>query len=166
MDNLFTLIAIVIVVVSVVRKIKAKQKSSAGAAAPAGGWVTKLHAFFADIQRQIEQKSSVGPADASAWRQLMEGDSQADSLEDLDLEEEETPPAPKKMPPVSPGRVQKIRSDQKQTIPGAPQRSALGFEKRAPLKVARNRAELRKAVIWSEIFGPPVSLKDQQSGHR
>jgi hypothetical protein len=166
MDNLFTLIAIIIVVVSVVRKIKAQQKSPSGATAPGGGWITKLNAFLADIQRKMEQQPSGRATGASGWDQLLDGGSQANSLEDLEFEEEEIPPSPPPMPIVTPSRAYKNRSDNQQIIPAGPRRSARCSEKQPLLRVARNRAALRKAVVWSEILGPPVALKNSRSGGR
>jgi hypothetical protein len=45
MDNIITLIVILIALGSIFSKLKAKQKTKQGATPPDGGWLTKLKAF-------------------------------------------------------------------------------------------------------------------------
>jgi hypothetical protein len=72
MDNIITLIVIFIVLGSITRKLKARQKAKQGATPPDGGWLTKLKAALADIQRQIEQQSKGRTSGASGWDQFMD----------------------------------------------------------------------------------------------
>ena len=171
MDNIFTLIVIFIVIGSIVRKFKAQQKAKQGATPPDGGWLTKLKAGLADIQRQIEQQSKGRTSGASGWDQLLRGgepySSQSDAdeaaLDDRVFEEAQTQPHPKKMPPAAPVRAQTIRSD---NVPGVKRRKAMHARQPSCARMAVSRAELRKALIWAEILGPPVALRDQSGGRR
>jgi len=173
MDNIITLIVIFIVLGSITRKLKTRQKAKQeGATPPDGGWLTKLKAALADILRQIEQQSKGRTNSVSGWDQLLRGGQPYSSQPDLDeaapdalvFEEEQTQPHPKKMPPAAPGRDQTIRLDKTQVVPGAKRRKALHAGQPSSATMAVSRADLRKAVIWAEILGPPVALRDQRGG--
>lgn len=175
MDTIITLIVIAIMVVSVISQIKAKQKAKPGAKpSNTGGWVAKLNTFIADIQKKIDEQSKESSPGLAEWRQLMDGgnagisqtDVPDDSLGDLVFEEDDVPVLPEKKPPVRPVRAQAKPSDKKPVIPDAPQRPALRARKTTLSTMAGNRADLRRAVIWSEILGPPVALKDQPGNRR
>jgi len=168
MDNIVTLIVIFIVLGSIIRKFKAQQKAKQGATPPDGGWLTKLKAALADLQRQIEQQSKGRTSGASAWDHLLDGgephssqpDADEAALDDRVFEEAQTQPHPKKMPPAAPVRAQTIRSDKTQGMPGVRRRKAVHAGQPSCAPMAVSRADLRKAVIWAEILGPPVALRD------
>ena len=174
MDNIVTLIVIIIVVLSIFSKLKARRKTQPGATPLVGGWVTKLKALLTDIQRQIEQQSKDRTTGASGWDQFLDdgetfstpSDADAEALDDRMFEQSQTQPPPKRMPPAAPVRSQTSRSDRIQLPPGAPRQKALHAGKPSRTFMAASRADLRKAVIWSEILGPPVALRDQRSGRR
>jgi hypothetical protein len=174
MDNIVTLIVIFIVLGSVIRKFKGEQKTKKGATPPDGGWLTKLKDALADIQRQIEQQSKGPTSGASGWDQLLRGgepySSQPDAgeaaLDDPVFEDAQTPPHPEKMEPATPVRAQAIRSDKAQVVPGVKRRKAVHAGQPSCAPMAVSRADLRKAVIWAEILGPPVALRDQSGGRR
>ena len=174
MDNIVTLIVIIIAVWSIFRKLKARRKTQPGATPLVDGWIAKFKALTADIQRQIEQQSKDRTSGASGWDQLLDGgetfstpsDADAEALDDRMVEDAQTQPRPKKRPPAAPVRSQTSRSDRIQLVPGAPRQKALHAGKPSRTFMAASRADLRKAVIWSEILGPPVALRDQRSGRR
>ena len=174
MDNIITLIVIFIVLGSMIRKLKARQKAKQGATSKGANWITKLNAFLADIQRQIEQQSKGRSSGASGWDHLLDGGEpyrsqpEADeaALDDRVFEEVPTPPHPKKMPPAAPVRAQTIRSDKTRAVPGVTRRRALHAGQPSCAPMAVSRAGLRQAVIWAEILGPPVALRDQRGGRR
>ena len=169
MDNVITLIVILIAVWSILTKLKAKRKKRSGAKPAHFGWIATLKAFLSDIQRQIEEQSKNRTGDASGWDRFLD-ESQTDSastdvneavLDDRVLADVQTVTEPKKMPPTRPVRVQPPRSDRTQFVPAAPRPKASPVG-RLPRKImVANRADLRQAVIWSEILGPPVALRDQ-----
>ena len=172
MDNIITLIVIFIVLGSITRKLKARQNAKQGATPPDGGWLTKLKDALADIQRQIEQQSKGRTSGASGWDQLLRGgqpyssqpDADEAALDDRVFEEAQKQPYPKKMPPAAPVRAQTIRSDKTQGMPGVRRRKAVHVGQPSCAPMAVSRADLRKAVIWAEILGPPVALRDQRGG--
>ncbi|MBR9984809.1 MAG: hypothetical protein KFF68_02755 [Desulfosarcina sp.] len=174
MKNVITLIVILIAVWSMVNKYKAKRKKGSGAKPAPGSWVTKLKGFLADIQRQIEQQSKDRSGNASGWdRFLDDGETHRSSsdgddlvLDDRVLTEAQTQPPAKKIPPVAPVRGQTFRSDKTQVDPGALRRRALTDGKPSRTFMAASRADLRNAVVWSEILGPPMALRDQRRGQR
>ena len=174
MENIVTLILIFIALWSIFRKFKAQRKTKQGATLPGGGWVTKLNVFLTDIQRKIEQQSKDRTTGASGWDQFLDdgegfsspSDADEAALDDMVFEETKTPPHTKKMPPAAPVRAQTSRSDKTQAIPGVPRRKAVHAGQPSCAPMAVSRADLRKAVIWSEILGPPVALRDQRGGRR
>lgn len=170
MENIFTLIVIIIAVFSVFSKLKGKQKTQTG-----GAWVTKFRAFLTDIQRKVEQQSKDHTAGASGWDRLLDSGETFRSPSDADeaapddqvLVEAETQPPAKRMPPEAPLRIQQtLPSDTTRLVPAAQRRRAFHAGKRSHSFRAAGRADLRKAVIWSEILGPPIALRDRRSGRR
>jgi hypothetical protein len=174
MDIVITLIVIAIAVWSMVSRYKAQRKKQPSATPLAGGWITTLKAFLTNIQRQIEQQSKNRTGDASGWDRFLD-DSQTNSystdlneaaLDDRVLTKAQTQPPSKKIQPVVPIRVQTPRSDKTQMDPGALRSRAIPAGKPSRAFIAASRADLRNAVIWSEILGPPMALRDQHSGQR
>ena len=174
MENIVTLILIFIALWLISRKFKAQQKTKQGATSKGGNWITRLNAFLADIQRKIEQQSKDRTTGASGWDQFLDdgeefgspSDADEAALDDLVFEEAQTPPHPKKMPPALPVRARTTPSDNTRFDPGVQRCKALHAGKPSCASMAASRAELRKAVIWSEILGPPVALRDQRGGRR
>jgi len=174
MENIFSLIVIIIMVFSVFSKLKAKLKTKQGTTPKGGGWFTKLNALLSDIKHKIEQQAKEGAAGASGWDQLLDGGEEFSSpsdadeavLGDLVFEEAETPPHTKKMPPEAPVRAQTTRSDKTQRVPCVTGRKAVFAGKPSYTSMVASRADLRKAVIWAEILGSTVALRDQFGGRR
>ena len=170
MENIVTLIVIIIAGLSIFSKLKAKQKTQ-----PGGAWVTKLRVFLTDIQRKIEQQSKDHTAGASGWDRLLDigetfkspSDADEEALYDRVLVEAETQTATKRMTPEAPVRIQQTSpSDTTQLVPDAQRLKALHNGKPSRTFMAASRANLRKAVIWSEILGPPLALRDRHNGRR
>jgi len=175
MENMFTPILIFIVLWSIFRKLKAQQKAKSGATSKGGNWITRLNDFLADIQRKIEQQSKDRTTGASGWDQFLDdgeefgspSDVDEAALDDLVFEEAQAQPHLKKMAPVAHVRAQTIRSDKTQVVPGGvTRRKAVHAGQPSCAPMAVSRADLRKAVIWAEILGPPVALRDQRVGVR
>ncbi len=159
MENIITLIIIVITVISVINQIKTKTQPKVKKA----GLITRLNNYLTDLQRQLEQQTRSRSTNEFEWDQLIEEEElvhpREDSLEDLVLLEEKEPP-----PPPTPARRKTDRPHQRQLhvkarpkIKDQPRRRSMrsGFS-----KTARHRARLRQAIVWSEILGKPVGLRD------
>ena len=174
MENMLTPILIFIALWSIFRKFKAHQKAKPGATSKGGNWIARLNDFLAEAQKKIEQQSKDRTSGASGWDQLLDGDepyrSQPDAdeaaLDDLVFEGVQTQPHPKKMPPAATVRAQTIRSNKNQVVPSVTRGKAAHAGQPSCAPMAVSRADLRKAVIWAEILGPPVALRDQRSGRR
>jgi Sec-independent protein translocase protein TatA len=173
MDNLITLIFIIIAVLSIFGKIQPKKKADT-ASSNAGGWMAKVNAYLTDLQNKMEQQAKANTSDSSGWDELVEDveeddsvyDSDEYSLEDLVLDEDEPYPAVKKKPPAPPLVKASVRPlDRAEAIVEAQQQPAMRAGKTVSLTAGTKRQDLRKAIILSEILGPPVALRDQ-SGHQ
>lgn len=177
MEDLITVFMIIIIAIwSVLSKIRAKRKAASKAKPPdKAGLVTKLHAFFDDIQKRIEQQAKQGDKDSTGWEQLLgrsktersQTDYEEESLEDLILEYDE-PPAVRKEPPAPPPRRAVLRRpDPIKRVPSdTGMQPGLDAQKPTSTRMFTDRSELHRAVIWSEILGPPVALKDPYGNHR
>jgi len=165
MDDIITLIIVIITVVSAVSKIRSKQKPKSGTKpAPGGELGTRLKAFFAEIQRSFEEQAPKAPSGASRWEGLQNaGQAQAPSArsyelspDDLELEEERPPAAPARKPHVRPA-VTRPKPDAAPPVSCAPAPCA---PEPLAVKGAACPEFLRRAVVWSEILGPPVALRN------
>ena len=165
MDDIITLIIVIITVVSAIGRIRSKQLSKSGAKPASSGELgTKLKAFFAEIQRGFEQQASKSPSGTSRWERLQHAGQSKErpaqsyelSLDDLELEEERPPAAPARKPPVRPAEA---KPQPKAAAPDHPAPESCSPE---PLAVrgAACPEFLRRAVVWSEILGPPVALRN------
>jgi hypothetical protein len=170
MENIVTLIVIMIAVLSLLYKLKVKRKTQ-----PGGSWVRKFRVFLTDIQRKIEQPPKNQTAGASGWDRLLDNgeafrsppDADENALDDQVLLEAETQPVMRRIPPEAPVRIQQISPpDTTQSSLAARRPKALRTGKPSHTFMAASRADLRKAVIWSEILGPPMALRDQHNGRR
>jgi hypothetical protein len=170
MENLITLIVFIIMIVSVVNKFRAKTKPG-GKPAKSGGLMDKLNAILQEVQDNIEQQQRKDSGDPSGWDQVMDEDErpkvrqhypEPDSLNDLMLEEELPPPPPTK---TRPREHRMAGRERKKPVTAAVKHPVPGRKKCRRPGISMRRARLRKAIIWSEILGPPVALR-KRSGDR
>jgi hypothetical protein len=167
MENIVTLIVILIVLWSVISKRRAKKKARRGDAAPPGGsWIARLNTLLTDIQKRLQQQPKTSAGGTFDWRRLLDGEalrSQSDADEaapDEPVFEEMAPSAaPESTPPADPAVARVTRADRTQPVPDTPRREAYQRGKPSFASTAASRSDLRKAVIWSEILGPPVALR-------
>lgn len=168
MDNLITLVVVIIFVVSMLSRIKAAQKPKNDAKRiPPSDLGSKLRTFFAEIQRKMEEQAAGGPASTSRWDELSDGggtrqSSQSDdemSLVDLELAPVEAQPSSPKPVKKPPSRPPMARSQPPEEGPHGGHPGSCKGEP-MPANAASCPDFLRRAVVWSEILGPPVSLRD------
>ncbi len=174
MEDVIMLVVFVIIITasSIFSKLKAKLKKEQAAAPLAGGWTAKINALINAIARQIEQQGADRNTGVSGRDQMLDSgetfnstsDADEESADDWMVEEEDTQPRLKRRSPASPVRAHTIESDKTQFVPDGPLRQALHAGKSSRTFMAASRADLRNAVIWSEILGPPVALRDEHSG--
>lgn len=174
MDNLITLIVIVIAILSFFRKFKAKQKKPSISSAPGSAWLSQLKAFLNDIQKQIERQSRDRSPAGSGWDRLLDSagtdssssDTDETVLEDQLLADAKRQAPPRKVAPAATDRVPPTRLDRTRLPAATALKMDLPAGKPSNTIMAAGRADLRKAVIWSEILGPPIALRNQSSGQR
>ncbi len=160
MEILITLIVIAIIfwkVFSVIRKIfvgkskDGKETSMGQVLRDIGEKIKKeMEARKAKIDQQQQQGRATG------WENLLDPEEiQAEEKQMAELVEI-SPEAP---PPVPGPRVRRIPPERLRTpVPEAPR--PLPEETRGPcLEGTHSPETLRKMIVWSEILGPPVSLR-------
>jgi len=137
-ENLiWTLIFLVYIIYAILKKLRAASKTGKEAAKKkAPGLKEKLE----QIMTQLQQTSG-----------------EEDTLEDLEIVQQEIaqqpmPEAVEKPPPPKPKPV--VRKTHTQTP-----KPAVSPEERPIYDLEPGIRELRKAVVWSEILGPPVALR-------
>jgi hypothetical protein len=160
-----------------VRKDKKKRKSSN--ARRRQGLAARIHAWLTDLQQRIEAQSKNAPKGTFDWEQLI-GRSDLkgpdtppldDAREEIDLDPFKEPPSP--LPEAAPAAASPPPHMPTQPLE-EPDMPAVDIP-RMPIKPRRkpipgvlptNRADLRLAIVWSEILGPPIALRDPFRDHR
>lgn len=169
MENLFPLIFIVIALLSIINKLKKRSKPRRDAKAPEAGWIQKLNAVLADIQQRLQQSPQGGAPGPSPWERLLKGGDlpgspshvPAGARDELEVESVPSAPGPARIRPVAPERAPAARADKTPPVSSGLQAPAASSGKVSVTPAPGSRADLRKAVVWSEILGPPVALKDK-----
>jgi cell division septation protein DedD len=168
MDNIITLVVVIIFVVSTIIRIKAAQKpKNGGKPVPSSDLGKKLKTFFAEIQRKLEEQAAGRPPDSSRWEELSDAGQTSQmsppddemSLEDLELEPVKAQPSSPKPVRKPPSRPAMDRSQPPEERPHGGHPEPCKGEP-MPANAASCPEFLRRAVVWSEILGPPVALRD------
>lgn len=187
-DFLPILFFIIVGILTAVGKSKARKKKKQGSPPKKGGdLITRLNAFLTDVQKRMEAQSKAGPSTGQGgWEQVLGKirpgatrpvPHEEESLDDLVLKEPVIPPAPSEPKPIRRHTMLLVEPEIKPGRPKAaaprpaarvrkappapmPQPAAPAMAGPPPSTISRTRAGLRQAVIWSEIIGPPVALRD------
>ena len=172
MENLITILLFLgIAVFTIIRKVGSKQKAvnKAKPTTPPkqGTLAFKINEFIAKVQERIEAETGQGPSSSAEWRELMDDGmvslQEPETLEDLVIDEVVEPPTqPKRSTTRIPSTPRRKKSPVEPSPVPAPESQA-AFQ--ANQLVPRNQSDLRKAIVWAEIIGPPVALRDRQSHH-
>ncbi|MDF1556319.1 MAG: hypothetical protein P1P84_24850 [Deferrisomatales bacterium] len=155
-----------------VRKGDAKQPGAGPRRAPLGTLLEKLKEKLQEAAEQVDtgKRGQAGNRPANSWKELF-----AEATRKTEPEPGETVPGPHGLAnwPVEPSRVPEatVQSQETAAPPGpeptpvAPARATTapasqGVQVAPTRRPARFGVNLREAVVWSEILGPPVSLRD------
>ena len=174
MENLIPFILFVIVgILSAIGKMrKVKKKKNTDVRKPRG-LTGRIQAWLTDLRQRIETQSRKAPKGQFDWEQLIgrsglktaETTAHDDAFEDMDLDTvQETPsprpnatplvtPPPPHMPSQPPEKPDMMAVD-------PPRMSVKGRRKTITNVLPTSRSDLRQAVVWSEILGPPIALRD------
>jgi len=159
-----------------VKKDKKKKKSANGRGRE--GLAVRIHAWLTDLQKRIETQSKKAPKGKFEWEQLMDRSQlkttdtppHDDTLEDIDLEPvKETPSPPKATPIEAPSQQHTpIEPSEKPDLMAVeiPRMTIKARRKTTPSVLPTSRSDLRQAVVWSEILGPPIALRDPLRDNR
>ena len=172
MEDLITILLFIgITVFTIIRKVSSKQKpgkKGKPTAPPKQGTLTfKINEFIAKVQERIEAETGQEPSSSAQWRELMDDGmvslQEPETLEDLVIEEVVEPPTqPKRSTTRIPSTPRRKKSPvELPPVPISASQAALQANQLLP----RTPSDLRKAVVWAEIIGPPVALRDNQSRH-
>ena len=167
MENLFPLIFIVIALISIIGQIKKRSKPPGAAKASQVGWMQKLNTMLAELQQRLQQPPQGGAPGPSPWERLLKGSGLPDSPPDVpaairdEVQEVKSASRPARVRPVVPGRAPAAGRDKIPPVATAPPTLVASVAKGSATPLPRSRADLRKAVIWSEILGSPVALRDK-----
>ncbi len=120
--------------------------------------------FLKDLTEQMQQQMEAPKADTkegrSAWEQIL----------GREIEEEPVEPIPVPPPPPKPPKPKKTGERVPRPAPSPAAKAAVGRETAKAVspppgmnlgEAAPSVDELRNAVIWSEILGKPVGLRDE-----
>jgi hypothetical protein len=170
MENLFPLIFIVIALLSIIGKLKKRPRAPETKASEVG-WIQKLNALLADVQQRLQQPPQDGASGQSPWERLLKGADLSGSQPDGPAARDVEPvadavtgsPRPARNRPMAPVRATvAARMDKTAPVVTAVRTPAAAFAKGSVSSLRGRRADLRNAVVWSEILGPPVALKDKR----
>jgi hypothetical protein len=110
------------------------------------GWKKKLDDFLARAKEEMNETRQVGATTDTVWDRFLSQES--DESEPL---EDEAPPV-KTEPIIKPEPVA-VDKRKRATVD-----SATGIPLRKE-ESSRRSVDLKKAVVWAEILGPPVALR-------
>ncbi len=182
MESLIFLLVLLIIIIANIAKMKKKLKESAPSGQKMqGGWKQNLKDMLAEMQKEARTSPQQGQESVSegrrpsAWEDLMPPEVSAE-----DKQEKPGPPPEARAPaaqepgPAARGRTLiESRSRQGQT----PESRIGKTERRAPAPPVEKPAsghrlqrrtmrisgqDLRRGIIWYEILGPPMSLRDPE----
>ncbi|MCF8026156.1 MAG: hypothetical protein K9J79_10690 [Desulfobacteraceae bacterium] len=180
METLIFLLVILFIIIINIARIQKKSRDSTRAEQE-GGWKKNLKDLLAEMQGQTQpslkegQKRPSGHGRSAGWEDLMAAEEP--------YEEKPEPAAPAAEPPSpsqrKPGLAQRSRTliESRSQEGWTPEARIGKTEKRAPappvagpaskargrsMRLQISRGELRRAIIWYEVVGPPMSLRDPE----
>lgn len=157
---LFFFIIFFVVVFKILNGIRKFVFSKGAKEGKASTWKDFLKDLTDQLQQQMEaQKADTGEG-RSAWEQIL----------GREFEEEPMAATPLPPPPPEPPKPRQTRERIPRHAPSPVDKTAVGKEKPKPVsatpglrfgEAAPSVEELRNAVIWSEILGKPVGLREE-----
>jgi hypothetical protein len=168
------LLFVVFGILSVLGKVrKDKKKRKRAKVQGRQGLAVRIHAWLTDLQKRIEAQSKKAPKGTFDWEQLIDGSRlkrtdtapHDDARADIDLDPVEETPSPLSKPaPVgaSPHSHMPTKPLDKpdMTAVDIPRMTIKAERKPISSVLPTSRSDLRQAVVWSEIIGPPIALRD------
>jgi hypothetical protein len=173
------LLFVIFGILSVIGKVrKNKKKRRSATARERQGLAVRIHAWLTDLQQRIEAQSKKAPKGQFDWEQLigrsdLKGpDTPPDEAPaDIDLDTVKKTPSPRPKarptatspPPHMPTRP--LEKPERMAV-DIPRMTIKAERKPMPSVLPTSRSGLRQAIVWSEIIGPPIALRDPFGDHR
>jgi hypothetical protein len=137
------------------------------------GLAVRIHAWLTDLKKRIDTQSKNAHKGKLEWERLIDRSQPAsthsasydDALEDIDFDAAIKTPSP--LPKAKP--FEKLTQPHMPTKPSekpqmmaveTPRKQAEAGRKPCQTVLPTDRFGLQQAVIWSEILGPPIALRD------
>jgi hypothetical protein len=133
---------------------KSKSKSSGGVQF---GWKKKLDDFLARAKKEMNENRQGGATTETVWDRFL-----SEEYDESEPVEDEEPPVT--IEPVTERRAEPIIKPDPVAV-GKRKRATVDSPTSIPLKKeepSRRSVDLKKAVVWAEILGPPVALKEDR----
>jgi len=167
-ENLIWIIIFLVYMASVILK-RVREGSKTGekrATKKRPEWKEKLDKFLSQVKQEIDAAKQEDLKKETGWERFLphEDDEPEPAMEDVTLEDlepirKETPPervvrVPEKTPPpkIKPAPVKAVAESRE---------PAVSDKEIRPKGLAYGVQDLRRAIIWSEILGPPLALRDE-----
>ena len=168
MDCLVTLLIIVVIVVARYLYTKATAGNAAARQVQRRPQPEQFQASQDEVRKFLEQVSGLRAQQTEQGAQAapeVDEDRVVTQLVALPSEEVQAPPSVPQAPPAEPAAPAPQAARKRPARAAAAGAAAVAARKAMPVAVKLAGSDLRKAVIWSEILGPPVCLR-RGFGHR
>ncbi|MCF8110245.1 MAG: hypothetical protein K9J85_02045 [Desulfobacteraceae bacterium] len=190
MEILFFLLVLIIIIVSNIARMQKKQKNAAAQQNQQEtteeiretGWKKNLRDLFVEMQGGIQgdpqqkRRSASREGRFAGWEDLLSSKDSAGKEPETAADHDKPGPAARPEPGFQRHRSRTLiesRSREGWTpearmgktqrpIPAPPLAGMAGDVRRKARSLQISKKELRKAVIWYEVLGPPMSLRDPE----
>lgn len=190
METLIFILVLIVIIVSNILRIQKKQKDAAAKRdqhktpeeTRQTGWKKNLRDLFAEMQGEIQgdtqqkQRSAPSKGRSPGWQDLLSSKDSAGKEPESAAGHDKPGPAARPEPGFQRHRSRTLiesRSREGWTpearmgktqrpIPAPPLAEMAGDVRRKARSLRISRKELRKAIIWYEVLGPPMSLRDPE----
>ena len=135
------------------------------------GWKEKLGTYMAQVRRELESAKAGESKEETGWERILpRKDPGPERAEDTAVTPEPARRMDKKKVPLNFPGAGPHKTSAEPMVPrfgeadvrhSGPLRPGMGFEAK---NIPYGKRALRKAVIWSEILGPPSALRDRPPG--
>ncbi|MFW6011930.1 MAG: hypothetical protein ACOC8R_02485 [Desulfosalsimonas sp.] len=186
METLIFILVLIVIIVSNIVRIQKKQKDAAAQRdqhetpeeTRQTGWKKNFRDMFAEMQGDTLQKQGSAPRQgrSAGWEDLLSSKDSAGKEPEKAADHDKQRPAPRQKPASEKqwgrtliesrsreGWTPEARMGKTQRpIPAPPLAGMAGDVRKKARSLRISRKELRKAVIWYEVLGPPMSLRDPE----
>ncbi|MFP3999568.1 MAG: hypothetical protein ACLFUN_06960 [Desulfobacterales bacterium] len=185
MESLLFFLVLIVIIISNIARIKKKQMSAAEQKEQPrqqeSDWKKNLKNILAEMQGEIQgtpgqaRKSAPQKGRSTGWEDILSAEDLAGEKTESSSPPVESRPEARRQPVSlergktliesrsSKGWTPEARMGKTQRpIPAPPLAGMAGDVRRKVRSLRISRNELRKAIVWYEVLGPPMSLRDSE----